>query len=374
MNPVIKSVLRAVAGIAILGIGIFVAKSLIGMKDSPPVSSSPRKVKLVKVQSAEPSSVSPVAYIQGRTVAKDKIEIYAEVSGILLPQSKEFREGVRFNSGETMLRIDGEELRMSLIAQRSAFLQALTASLADFKVDYPDRYEEWRRYTADFKVNESVKPLPEPKSDQEKFFVSNRGLLNQYYTIQASEERLSKYTISAPFSGEVAQGLVTDGSLVRVGQKLGDFIGSGAFEVESAISATALNTVRVGDAVTLTAEADGRKYNGKVARILETIDASTQSARVFCSVEGEGLHDGMYLNGAIYSSPLPDAVQLDIELLQPNNSIYVVEDTILKLIPVTVMYRSERDFIVTGIRPGTTILTEQIANAFDGMVVKVANE
>lgn len=374
MNPVLKSILRAIAGIAILGTGIFVAKSLIGMKGAPPVSSSPRKVKLVKVMPAAPAELAPITYIQGRAVAKNKIEIYAEVSGILLPQSKEFREGVRFGAGETMLRIDGEELRMSLIAQRSAFLQALTATLADFKVDYPNSYEEWRQYTAGFKVNESLKPLPATKTDQEKFFISNRGILNQYYTIQASEERLSKYSVSAPFSGEVAQGLVTDGSLIRVGQKLGEFVGSGTFEIESAISAAALTIVRVGDLVNFTTESDGRRYTGKVARILETIDPATQSARVFCSVNGEGLRDGMYLSGEINSAPLAESVRLNIELLQPNNSIYIVEDTVLRLTPVSVAYRSERDFIVTGIRPGTSILAEQVNNAFDGMTVKVAQE
>lgn len=372
MNPVLKSVLRGLAGIAILGSGIFVAKSLIGMKAAPPVSSSPRKVNLVKVIPAEPAAISPITYVQGRAVSKDKIELYAEVSGILLPQSKEFREGVRFGAGETMLRIDGEELRMSLIAQRSAFLQALTASLADFKVDYPNSYEEWRQYTASFKVNESLKPLPATKTDQEKFFISNRGILNQYYSIQASEERLSKYAIAAPFNGEVSQGLVTDGSLVRVGQKLGEFVGSGTFEIESAIAASALMTVRVGDQVNFTAEADGRKYLGKVARILETIDPATQSARVFCTVEGDGLRDGIYLNGEINSAPLAESVRLGIELLQPNNSIYTVEDSVLRLTPVAVAYRSERDFIVTGIRPGTAILAEQVNNAFDGMTVKVA--
>ena len=273
-----------------------------------------------------------------------------------------------------MLRIDGEELRMSLIAQRSAFLQALTASLADFKVDYPNSYEEWRQYTASFKVNEQLKALPATKTDQEKFFISNSGILNQYYTIQASEERLSKYSVSAPFSGEVAQGLVTDGSLIRVGQKLGEFVGSGTFEIESAISAAALTIVRVGDLVNFTTESDGRRYTGKVARILETIDPATQSARVFCSVNGEGLIDGMYLSGEINSAPLAESVRLNIELLQPNNSIYIVEDTVLRLTPVSVAYRSERDFIVTGIRPVTSILAEQVNNAFDGMTVKVAQE
>ncbi|MDP4588604.1 MAG: hypothetical protein NWS86_10550, partial [Flavobacteriales bacterium] len=135
-----------------------------------------------------------------------------------------------------------------------------------------------------------------------------------------------------------------------------------------------LMTVRVGDPVNFTTESEGKSYVGKVARILETIDPATQSARVFCTVEGEGLRDGMYVNGEISSAPLAESVRLNIELLQPNNSIYIVEDTVLRLTPVAVAYRSERDFIITGIRPGTSILAEQVNNAFDGMTVKVAEE
>lgn len=372
MKPGIQSLLRLLAGLAILFIGVFVMKSLVGMKKSPPLSNQEKPIKLIKTLEAAPSDVAPRTYIQGRLVSQQKIEVYAEVGGLLLTTGKEFREGVRYNSGETMLRMDGTELRMSLIAQRSAFLQVLTAALADFKVDYPNSYEKWKTYTSEFNVSESMKPLPTPASDQEKFFISNRGILSQYYNIQASEERLSKYTISAPFSGEVSQALVNPGSLVRVGQKLGEFVGAGRFEIQSAINTSALATVKVGDQVTFTAEDTGKEYKGRVERIVEAIDPATQSASVFCSISGSDLRDGMYFNGVIESAVVADALLLPIALIQPDNQIYTVDDSVLVLTPVEVVYKSERDAVITGLKPGTSVLAEQITNAFSGMSVKVS--
>lgn len=369
-----KLVVRIVLGVLILGGGLGLTMMMLTFKSSPPVSSRPQPVKLVRTFNAEVGDVSPSTYIQGRTVAKNKIEVYSEVGGNLLNQSKEFRAGVKFNKGETLLRIDGGELRLSLVAQRSAFLQLLTSNLADFKIDFPDRYDVWKNYTAALAVDERLATLPEPASDQEKFFISNKGILNQYYTIRSSEERLDKYTVRAPFNGEVSQALVNTGALVRVGQKMGEFVSSNQFEVESALSAEALGMVQVGDSVKFTTMGTDEVWKGTVERIAESIDPTTQSAKVYCSVIGNGLRDGMYLNGIISSSAINEALRIDLDLLSESNSLFVVRDSLLKEVNVEVLYKSEKDAIVRGIQPGTKVLRERINNAFDGMQVNVSDQ
>ena len=369
-----KLVVRIVLGILILGGGLGLTMMMLTFKSSPPVSSRPQPVKLVRTFNAEVADVSPSTYIQGRTVAKNKIEVYSEVGGNLLNQSKEFRAGVKFNKGETLLRIDGGELRLSLVAQRSAFLQLLTSNLADFKIDFPDRYDVWKNYTAALAVDERLATLPEPASDQEKFFISNKGILNQYYTIRSSEERLDKYLVRAPFTGEVSQSLVNTGALVRVGQKMGEFVSSNQFEVESALSAEALGMVQVGDSVKFTTMGTDEVWSGRVERIAESIDPTTQSAKVYCSVMGIDLRDGMYLNGVISSAPITDALRINLELLSESNSLFVVNDSVLKEVQVEVLYRSEKDAIVSGVSAGAKVLRESINNAFDGMQVNVSDK
>ncbi len=369
-----KAVLRFIVGVVILGGALGITLKMLTFKKDPPISSRPQTSKLVKAFTAEPSDVSPTTYIQGRTIALNKIEVYSEVGGRLLPQSKEFRAGVRFNRGESLLRMDDGELRMSLVAQRSGFLQLLTSTLADIKIDFPSSYETWKSYTSNLEVDQRLPELPSPKTDQEKFFFSNKGILNQYYTIRSSEERLLKYTVTAPFGGEVSQSLVNPGALVRVGQKMGEFVSFNEFEVESALSAEALTVVRVGDKATFTTMGTDQKWDGQVVRIAESIDPSTQSAKVFCSVKGEGLRDGMYLNGEISSAVIPDAVRVNLDLLTDGNTLYFIQDTVLKTMKVEVLYTSQKDAIVGGVASGTQLLKERINNAFDGMPVNVSNK
>lgn len=368
-----KGILRALAGLIIIVAGVFAARTLIGMKEQRPVVSPPRATKLVKTLPVALSDEPPLTFIKGRVTAVDKIEVFAEVNGVVLPSGKVFREGVRFDRGETMLRLDDSEPRMALIAQRSAFLQLLTGALPDLKIDYPNAYPKWRDYTARFDVSKTLDELPEFSSDQEKFFLSNRGILNQFYSIRSSEERLAKYTLQAPFSGEVTMSSINPGALVRAGQKIGELVSSGGFEVESAISRDALAFVATGDSVRFTTDAGGTVF-GTVARVLKTIDPATQTAKVFVRVDNAALRDGVYLSGTVYSKPLPGVMRIARELLVGEAVYTVAADSVLTLTPVSVAALSERDALITGIKEGTPLLAEPIANAFDGMVVKLAKE
>lgn len=378
-----KNLLRALAGLGIIAAGVFLANFLIGLKEAPPVSAPPRPVKLVKTMPAELSSEAPRVYVQGRVRALDRIEVFSEVGGVILPQEKEFRTGVRFRKGEVLLKLDDSELRMSLIAQRSAFLQLLTGALADFKVDFSDRYETWRDYTASLNVEALLPVLPDPATDQEKFFLSNRGILNQYYTIRSSEERLAKFTLRAPFDGEVSNALVNPGALVRVGQKIGDFVSKNSFEIESAIPEDALRVVRVGDrfvsesssGAAKAADANTNRLTGSVLRISETVDPNTQTAKVFLRVDADELRDGMYLGGRIEGQPIDSVLRIPLELLTPDERIYTVEsDSILRAQNVEVIYRSQKDALVRGVKSGTQLVAEPVANANDGMAVKVTGK
>lgn len=371
----LKRILRAVIGLAIIFVGLFIARTLIGMKQERPVFSPPKAVKLVKTTPALLQSEAPHTYVKGRAVAIDRIEVFAEVNGLVMPGSKAFRTGVKFEKGEALIKLDAGELEMTLVAQRSAFLQLLTGILPDLKVDYPSVYEKWRSYTAQLDVTQMLEELPPISNEKEKFFLSNRGILNQYYTIRSSEERLAKFTLRAPFTGEVVMSSVNPGTLVRSGQKIGEFVSLAGFEVESAIPRAALDVVQVGDSVAFQADAQGATIPGKVSRILRTVDPSTQTAKVFCIVDHPGLRDGVYLNGVIYSRAIPGVMRIQRELLVSDNALFTVEnDTILRLTPVHVNISSERDALISGIDSTAILLAEPVANASDGMIVRIERE
>ena len=374
----IKNVLRALAGLAILAVGVFVMNGLIGMKETPPVKPRPAVARTVKVLSAAPGLLTPTVGIEGRVQALNRMTVLSEVSGMLPTGGKEFREGVRFRKGAVMLRLEDGEWRANLVAQRSQWLQLLAGSLADIAVDFPDRAAEWHSYVRNFDVERTMPALPEPETDRERLYLTGRGIISGYHTIRSAEERLDKFALKAPFTGVVTGALVQPGSMVRAGQPLGTLVGTETFEVKSAVHARHLDRLAEGNAVSLMDEAGVVVATGRVARISGTVDPATQSASVYSEVQAVGgglLRDGRYLSGTVSLDPMTEVVALDAALLEgmEDSEVFVVRDGRLETAAVEVVHRDADQVLIRGLAPGTPLLAESISGAHAGMLVEVVN-
>ena len=144
-------------------------------------------------------------------------------------------------------------------------------------------------YLSSFDLNKTTPKLPEMTSDKENYFITGRGIVTNYYNVKNLEQRLAKYTISAPFSGILTEALVTEGSLIRSGQKLGEFINPSVYEMEVAISKSFANILKVGENVSLTNLDKTETYTGKVSRVNGSIDATTQTITAFIEVKDANL-------------------------------------------------------------------------------------
>jgi multidrug efflux pump subunit AcrA (membrane-fusion protein) len=374
----IKNVLRALAGLAILAVGVFVMNGLIGMKETPPVKPRPAVARTVKVLSAAPDTLTPTVGIEGRVQALNRMTVLSEVSGMLPTGGKEFREGVRFRQGEAMLRVDDAELRANLVGQRSQWLQLLAGSLADIAVDFPDRAAEWQAYVSNFNVERTLSALPEPATDRERLYLTGRGIVAGYHTIRSAEERLDKFSLKAPFTGVVTGALVQPGSMVRAGQPLGTLVGTETFEVKSAVHARHLERLAEGNPVRLMDESGAVVATGRVARISGTVDPATQSASVYSevqAVDGGVLRDGRYLSGTVSLDPMTAVVALDAALLEgmEDSEVFVVRDGRLETAAVDVVHRDADKVLIRGLEPGTPLLAESISGAYAGLLVEVVN-
>ena len=369
------SLLRALAGLAILAFGIFVMNALIGMKETPPVKPRSASARMVKAMDATSDTLAPKVRIEGRVQALNRMTVLSEVNGMLPVGGKEFREGVAFAEGEAMLRVDDSELRASLVAQRSQWLQLLAGSLADLQVDFPDRAEVWMDYVKSLRVESRLAELPEPATDRERLYLTSRGIVSGYHNIRANEERLDKFTVRAPFDGVVVGALVQPGSMVRAGQPLGTLVGTGTFEVKSAVHARHLARLSEGDGVSLVDESGGEVAIGRVARISGNVDPTTQSASVFCEVSetpGQPLRDGRFLSGVVLGNELEGVMALNEALLEGDGAqVYVIRDGKLDLADVEVVHRDADVVLVRGLEPGTKVLAEPISGAYLGLLVEL---
>lgn len=376
MSPLLQKVLRLLAGILILFLGFSVMQSLIGMKQSPSVTLPETMARPVRTTVVLNTDVTPRVPVEGRVQAWNRIDLFAEVNGVLSFMGEEFREGKSFKAGEIILNLDDSESRSNLKSARSVYLQLVTGMLASIQVDFPERIEIWEQYVESIDVTKALPSLPAPESKREEYFIVNQGLQASFYSIKASEERVSKFTISAPFDGFVAQALVKPGSLVRAGQPLGLFVGTGMYEIQTAVHSRYLATVKIGDKVRFDNENDIVVAEGEVDRIAGNVNASTQSATVFCKVrpfansQGQ-MRDGRYLSGFIESSEIKNAFEVKRNLIDADGKVFVINSNELDKMSVVEEFQSIETAIVSGIPNGTLILSDPISGAYLGMPVSV---
>ena len=334
----------------------------------------PPAKKVVKTVFAETAQNGPVPIsitTNGLLMAKNRFELFAEVQGILKNGTREFKPGQIFKKGDLLINIDAQEFRASLVSARSNFQNTIAGMMADLKLDYPRAYDQWNGFLADFDLEKPLQALPEIMDKKAEFFIAGRGVTSAYYAIKNLEERLVKYSIRAPYDGVLASASVTEGTLVRPGQNLGEFIATDVYELMLSIAPDASDYLNIGDAVSLRARSGDRTFSGTVTRINKRVDATTQMVQVFVETRDPSLKEGMYLEAEINAGSVEDAILMSRKLLIDESSIYAVKDGLLVLLDVRPVYFMPNKMVVRGIADGSMVLTQPVAGAHSGMMVQV---
>lgn len=365
-----RKIILSILGLLLIVISIFLAKKIVDSKKSYRPQAQ-KVVKTVFTQVVKNGTVPIVVPANGNLVAKNRVELYSEVQGVFRGGNKLFRPGQNYRKGATIIKIDSDEYAASVRSAKSNLFNLITSVMPDLRLDYPEVFSKWQAYLDDFDMSKSTPPLPEMSSDKEKFFISGRGILTSYYNIKNLEQRLSKYRIQAPFDGVLTEALVTEGTLVRSGQKLGEFIKTGIYELEVAVGKTYSDLLKVGELVELNDLDKTKTYSGKVTRINGRVDQTSQTIKAFIEVADETLREGMYLEANLQAKEEENAIEIDRNLLLENDKIFVVRDSILDLIDVRPVYFSDKRVVLKDIPDGTNIMAKPLVGAYTGMAVQV---
>ncbi|MET7030502.1 efflux RND transporter periplasmic adaptor subunit [Sediminicola luteus] len=368
-----RKIVLSVLGLLLIAVSFYAASVIIANKNTQkPI---PKKVvKTVFVQTVENGIVPIVISANGNLMAKRRVELYSEVQGVFKPGSVLFKPGQKYSAGQTIISIDAEEYNASVQSSKSNLYNLITSIMPDLRLDYPEVFPKWEAYLRNFDIQNTTPPLPTMDSEKERYFISGRGILTNYYNVKNQEQRLSKYRITAPFSGVVTDALVTEGTLVRSGQKLGEFIDTSVYELEVAVSKSYSDLLKLGEQVELVNLDNSKKYMGKVARINGNIDQLSQTIRAFIEVRNPDLKEGMYLQANLNTKEEAEAIEIDRGLLLEGDKIFVVRDSILDMIDVEPIFFSDKKVVLKEVPNGTTILSKPVIGAYAGMLVKVLKD
>jgi len=169
--------------------------------------------------------------------------------------------------------------------------------------------------------------------------------------------------------------LVTEGTLVRSGQKLGEFIDPGVYELEVSVNKSFAEFLKLNEIVTLKNINKTQTYQGKIARINPRVDLNSQTITCYISVTGSNLQEGLYLEAAIKGEDIDEVIEVPRSILRDDKQLFVVKnDTILDIIDVNPVYFGNQSVIIKGIPNGTKILSKAVPGAYAGMLVEILPE
>lgn len=365
-----KKYLAIIITIVIIVLGFAMKNILSNQKEHIQRRPQQKRANPVKVIKVKNQSLTTTFKISGYLNAYDKVDLYAEVSGVLLETPKRFKEGTRYSKDDELIHIDDSVYRNNVLAQKSSLLNQLTLLLPDLSIDFPESAANWENYLENYDLNKPLNPLPETTSQQEKYYIASRNIYNQFYSIKGMEETLAKYTLQAPFNGVITESNINLGTLVRQGQKLGEFTNTAVYELEATAKVSEVSHLQVGKQVILTSEDFPGEFTGKIARINDVIDAKFQSIKVYITTNDKRLKEGMFLSADIVSKPFENVIRIKRNLLEGNSLYTITQDSTLELIQVDWMSDKDNFVIVEGLENGTLLLGQQLANAQAGMKIE----
>lgn len=365
----LRKTILSILGLVLIAGAFLLSKRLIDNKNKPkPIPA--KVVKTVFVDTVENGTVPIVISASGNLVAKRRIELFSEVQGVFRSTSKLFKPGQAYKKGEPLIRIDASEYYASVQSAKSNLYNDIAAIMPDLRLDFPNVYDKWQNYITKFDLEKTTPQLPKITTEKENYFITGRGIISSYYNVKNMEQRLTKYYINAPFSGTLIDAIVTEGALIRSGQKLGEFIDTSVYEIEVAVSKTYATFLKVGETVALQTLDGTESYTGKVSRVNASVDVTTQTITAFIEVKHPDLKEGIYLKAELDAKDEDNAIEIDRNLLTDRNTIFVLKDSILDDIPVIPVYFTDTKVVLKGLQDGTIFIAKPVPGAYSGMLVK----
>ncbi len=369
---IMKKKLQLPIAIGIIALALGVKKMMESSKKAPDKKTT-KTIKSITTTLVSNSSLPIQIQSTGSIMAKDRAVLYSEVQGIFQQTSKPFKAGVKYSNDQALIRINNSEYAASVKSQRINFKSLIIGTLADIQFDYPAELTAWKNYANSISSDNSLPSMPKVTNENFSNYLSGKSIFGNYYTIKNLETRLAKYTITAPFSGVLVEANITPGTLISPGQKLGEFIRTGIYELELNVNASLTDFLKLGKKVTLFNTDKTSTYEGTVSRINSQIDRASQTVKLFVEVRSNELSEGEYLEADINAQNIDNVLEINRNLIVDESYVFLVKDSLLIKQPISIVHSSQNSIIVKGLTDSSELVATPVPGGYEGMKVIVKN-
>ncbi|MBM9520250.1 efflux RND transporter periplasmic adaptor subunit [Desulforhopalus vacuolatus] len=326
----------------------------------------------------------------GTVAAARTVELKPQVTGSITELSAELIPGGHFQQGETLLKIDPADYRLTV--------KQLTTDVAkaesDLQLEQGNQLIAQKEYTL---LNETV-------SDVEKALILRRPQReNLRATLESARIRLeqarvdlARTEIKAPFNAVVLSRAVDIGTRADESTVLATLVGTDACWVTVSIPVDQLRWIKIpqkqadqGALVRVydsAAWGDGVFREGRVIRLEAGLEEQGRMARLLVQVEDPlslkpdsaeqpQMLIGEYVRVEIQGQGMTSAAAIDRAFIRNGNSVWIMDgDGNLVIRPVEIAFKGTDQLLITsGIAAGEKLITTDIAAPVAGMSLKAVD-
>jgi len=341
---------------------------------------------LVDVISVERDTVRPTIEAMGTVQPSQDIVLSPRVSGEIVQRAEAFTPGGYVEQGEVLLQLDPSDYENELQQRESELRQAES----DLKI------EMGRQNVA----QQDYQLLDDTLSGENRALVLREPQLNAARSqvesaraaVQQAELNLGRTTIRAPFDAHILDRNANVGSQVSPGDNLGRLVGLDTYWVEATVPLSKLRWLTIpddgvqGSDVRIrnrTAWQDDEYRTGHVYRLVGALEDRTRLARVLIAVPDPHAYQtengdrptlmiGTYVEAMIQAEELNDVIQLNRDYVRDDDTVWVMEDGVLRIQDVNIVVRDARyAYIDEGLSDGDQVVTTNLSTVTDGAPLRL---
>jgi len=377
-----KNLIRLGSVVGILILGFFIMFVLASTEKHSNKRDVEPEVRLVETQSVYFEDLALEIEGNGVIESKKTLNVISEANGPVLFAKNDLKDGTFVREGDLIIEIDAREVENSLYTMRSEFLNTLAQVLPDIKVEDPKAYEKWYNYFINIDIHQTTPELPDISGSQEKIKLSTRSVFSKYYAVKNQEILLSKYKITAPFTGYIKSNGVVEGSFVSKGSHL--FTLSDAVNVEIAVPLLIdeVNLINFSNPPIVKIFPDNHQEEvayGKIYRKETLLNRNSQTLNVYVSFTNGNLNSfflpGNYVKVKIEGMMFKKVAKIPRHVLDNEQFVYTMEDGKLARRKVDLVAIQGNDAVIKYAgNDDMNIITTILQKPLIGMPVKSANE
>ena len=334
-----------------------------GGRPSPSITLSATDVATVA-----PMTIEDGVALTGDLRPLETIDVRSRIEGDLM--TVYVREGEQVSAGQLLARFEASEQESSR-ASAEADRVAANAELQN---------AQWTLEQNESLFKAGAIAERDLKTSQQAVATARARLAAAVARLRASGNEARDTRVVAPAGGVVEKRLVDGGVHLARGAPMFTIVRSGTLELAAAVPARQATAVRAGQIVHFAA--DGRRFDGKVARVSPTIDPATRAVTVYVQVPNPDntLRGGTFATGRVVSRTLTNTLAVPTAALRQGQEdgkpfVYRIDGKTLNVAPVQIGAVDEQlgvAQVTEGLQNGDKVIVGNVGTLGRGMQVTIA--